>query len=161
MTDAQKRLRDLRARQSTERGRMATLGMAAELTEEMRAEFDTLETGVPDLERQIRGATVAVETEEAEQRTVAPEHRDADPEARERLELRKKVRMSNYIVAAIEQRGAVGPEHEYNASVGISGNRFPLELLAPAEARAATEERATTEHRRGHPAAHVAGQVVR
>ena len=86
-----------------------------------------------------------METEEAEQRTVAPEHRDADPEVRERAELRKKVRMSNYIIAAVEQRAAVGPEQEYNAAIGISGNRFPLELLAPPEARAAPEARATTD----------------
>ena len=145
MTAAQKRLRDLRARQSQERGRMAELGMVDALTDETRAELDTIEGGTPDLERQIRGATVAVETEEAEQRTVAPEHRDADPELRERLELRAKVRMSNYIVAAVEQRAVVGPEAEYNAAVAITGNRFPLELLAPPEARAArAEDRATT-----------------
>ena len=119
--------------------------MVDALTDETRAELDTIESGTPDLERQIRGATVAVETEEAEQRTVAPEDRDADPEDRERVELRKKVRMSNYIVAAVEQRAAVGPEQEYNAAIGISGNRFPLELLAPPEARAArAEDRATT-----------------
>ena len=145
MTAAQKRLRDLRARQSQERGRMAELGMVEALTDETRAELDTIESGTPDLERQIRGATVAVETEEAEQRTVAPEHRDDDPELRERRALRAKVRMSNYIVAAVEQRGVIGPEAEYNAAVAISGNRFPLELLAPPEARAATEERATTD----------------
>ena len=33
--------------------------------------------------------------------------------------------------AAIEQRSAAGAELELNASMGIAGNRFPLELLAP------------------------------
>ena len=145
MTPAQTKLRQLRERQSKERGRMAELAVADNLTDETRAELDGIEGGTPDLERQLRAATTAVEAEEAEQRAVAPDHRDADPEMRERLELRGKVRMSNYIVAAVEQRAAVGPEHEYNASIGISGNRFPLELLAPPEQRAArTEDRETT-----------------
>ena len=68
MTVAQKKLRELRARQSRERQRMAELGLAENLTDETRAEFDGIEAGTADLERQIRAATVAVETEEAEQR---------------------------------------------------------------------------------------------
>ena len=91
MTAAQKRLRDLRARQSQERGRMAELGMVDALTDETRAELDTIESGTPDLERQIRGATVAVETEEAEQREAgaAAAAPGGDAEDRERLELRQ------------------------------------------------------------------------
>ena len=43
-------------------------------------------------------------------------------------------------------RSADGAEAEFNAAVGIGGNRFPLELLAPAERRAErTEDRATTD----------------
>ena len=145
MSPKQKRLRDLKARQSRERGTMATLAQVDTLTDEQRSEMDTIEQGVPDLERLLRAAQGAVDDEESEQRSAAPEGTVDDPEVRERLELRKKVRMSNYIVAAVEQRAAVGPEQEYNASIGISGNRFPLELLAPPEARAATEDRATTD----------------
>ena len=147
MTSTQKKLRELRERQSKERGRMAELAIADNLTDESRAELDAIETGTPDLERQLRAATGAVETEEAEQReaVAAGDTPAGDTENRESLELRKKVRMSNYILAAVEQRAAVGPEHEYNAAIGITGNRFPLELLAPPEQRAArTEERATT-----------------
>ena len=46
--------------------------------------------------------------------------------------------MSGYVGAAIEQRAAAGAEGEYNQALGIAGNRFPLELLAPAEHRAST-----------------------
>ena len=147
MTAAQKRLRELRERQSLQRQRMAELSVVESLTDETRAELDTIERGVPDLERQLRAATTAAEAEETEQRDAAATgNRDGlDAEDRERLELRKKVRMSNYIVAAVEQRAAVGPEQEFNCAIGISGNRFPMELLAPPEQRAAhTEERATT-----------------
>ena len=54
MTDAQKRLRELLARQSQERGRMAELAAVDELTDETRSELDALEKGTPDLERQLR-----------------------------------------------------------------------------------------------------------
>ena len=71
MTHAQTRLRDLRQRQSRERGRMAELSRVDSLSDETRAELDTIETGTPDLERQIRAATVVVEAEETEQRDAA------------------------------------------------------------------------------------------
>ena len=144
MTPTQKKLRELRERQSKERGRMAELAVAAELTDETRAELDTIETGTPDLERQLRAATVAVETEETEQRDAGADARqpEGDTEDRERLELRSKAKLGSYVVAAIEQRAATGAEAEFNAALGISGNRFPLELLAPPEQR--TEDRAVT-----------------
>ena len=140
MTDAQKRLRELRDRQSKERGRMAELAVADELTDETRSELDGIEKNTPDLERQLRAATIAVETEESEQRTANPAGDAGDTEDRERAELRGKVRMGAYVAAAIEQRSADGAEAEYNQSVGIAGNRFPLELLAPPEQRAARAE---------------------
>ncbi len=139
MTKAQKRLADLLERQSKSRQRMAELAGADELNDETRAELDTIEAGVPDLERQIRAARVAAADEEAEQRQAA---RDTEPDAedRERAELRGKVRLSRYIGAAVETRAADGPEAEYNAAIGLPANRFPLELLAAP----ATETRATT-----------------
>ena len=144
MTNAQKRLRELRERQSKERQRMAELGRAESLTDETRAELDTIETGTPDLERQLRAATVAVDDEDAEQREAAKagDKPEGDTEDRERLELRSKIKMSGYVVAACENRAVAGAEGEYNAALGIGANRFPLELLAPPEQRA--EDRATT-----------------
>ena len=144
MTPAQKTLRDLRNRQSKERGRMAELGAAESLTDETRAELDGIENGTPDLERQIRAATVAVETEESEQRAAgaAAGNPASDAEDRERAELRGKVKLGAYVAAAIEQRSADGAEAEFNAALGFAGNRFPLELLAPPERR--TEDREAT-----------------
>ena len=69
MTPTQKRLRDLRDRQSRERGRMAELAIVDDLTDEQRSELDTIERATPDLERQIRAATVALEDEEREAET--------------------------------------------------------------------------------------------
>ena len=151
MTAAQKRLRELRQRQSTERGRMAELSRVDELSDEQRSELDRIETGTPDLERQLRAATVAAETEESEQRAAGEGARapEGDAEDRERAELRRKVRMSGYVAAAVEQRSADGAELEYNAAVGIAGNRFPLEMLAPTlETRATTDTDIVTTPRR-------------
>ena len=150
MTNLQKQLKSLRARQSVERGRMSELAIADSLTDETRAEMDELETGTADLERQLRAAQAAVDLEEAEQRTAAPSHDDGgDAEDREIRELRSKVKMSGYVSAAIEQRAADGVEGEYNAARSIAGNRFPLELLAPPlEQRAVTDTDTTTTPRR-------------
>ena len=78
MTSAQKRLRDLRERQSRERGRMAELALLDNLDDETRAELDRLEQGVPDLERQLRAATVALEDEERESATSAVNEPDTE-----------------------------------------------------------------------------------
>ncbi len=147
MTDAQRRLRELRDRQSKERGRMAELSRVDSLTDETRAELDQLESGTADLERLLRAARTAVETEESEQRAAGAAARapEGDAETRERAELRGKVKLTGYVAAAVEQRGADGAEAEYNAALGIAGNRFPLELLAPPEKRASVEQRATTD----------------
>lgn len=151
MTAAQKRLRELRERQSKERGRMAELALVPELTDEQRSELDTIEQGTPDLERQLRAATVAVEDEEQEQRAAGAAARqpEGDAEDRERAELRGRVRLGNYVAAAVEQRSADGAELEFNSALGIAGNRFPLELLAPPlETRATTDTDTQTTPRR-------------
>ena len=108
---------------------MAELGRAESLTDETRAELDTIETGTPDLERQLRAATVAVDDEDAEQRAAAKagDKPEGDTEDRERAELRSKVKMSGYVVAACENRSVAGAEAEYNDAIGIQANRFPLE----------------------------------
>ena len=153
MTPAMKRLRDAREAKSKNRQRLAEIGLMADaaLTDEIRSEQDALEGAIPDLERRERSATVAVETEESEQRAAGAAAREpeGDAEDRERAELRRKVRLSGYVSAAVEQRSADGAELEYNAAVGIAGNRFPLEMLAPTlETRATTDTDIVTTPRR-------------
>ena len=65
------------------------------------------------------------------------------PEDRERIELRSKARLTSYVQAALEQRAVADVEADFNAACNISGNRFPLELLAPPEQRA--EQRAKSQ----------------
>lgn len=160
MTPAQKRLRELRERQSKERARMAELGRegdADKWTDETRAEYDRLEAGIPDLERELRQAARDVEAEETEQREAGKTARqpEGDAETRERAELRSKVTLSRYVEAAMEKRSADGAEAEYLAAneiplVGrLGGTAFPLELLVPeVETRATTDTDTQTTPRR-------------
>ena len=50
MTDAQRRLRELRDRQSKERQKLAELSRVDSLSDEQRSELDGIETGTPDLD---------------------------------------------------------------------------------------------------------------
>lgn len=124
MTESQRRLRELRERQSKERQRMAELAQESELTDETRAELDKIEKGTPDLERQIRAAMTAVETEERDQQT--KETDKPDSEMRERIELRSKAMLTNYLLAAARGRMVDGAEAELQAAAGVSG--IPIEL---------------------------------
>ena len=143
MTTAQKRLRDLRERQSKERGRMAELSLVDELNDEQRSELDKIESGTPDLERQIRAAMVAAETEETEQETTQTTEPDA--EQRERVELRNKAQLTNFLRAALSGQQIEGAEAELRSAAGVTG--IPLELWdvpKPIEERAATLAPGTT-----------------
>ena len=134
MTDAQKRLRELRDRQSRERGTMAELAQADALTDEQRSALDSIEKGTPDLERQIRAAMVGLEEEERAAETKETDSPDA--EMRERIELRGKAMLTNYILAAARGRMVDGAEAELCAAAGVQG--IPLELWdlpRPAEQR--------------------------
>ncbi len=98
---------------------MAELALLETLSDEHRAELDTIESGVPDLERQLRAATIAAEDEEREQRAAGTgaAQPEGDAETRERAALREKVSLSAYVSAAIEQRAADGTAAEYNAAL--------------------------------------------
>lgn len=143
MTPAQRKLKELRERQSRERQRLAELGLADSLTDETRSELDTLEAGTPDLERQIRAATVAVEAEEAAQET---ETRDnPDSEQRERVELRSKAMLGRYLASAARGRLPDGAEAELTAAAGVAPGQIPLELWdTPRPESERREERAIT-----------------
>ena len=118
MTTAQKRLRELRERQSKDRGRMAELAVLDDLNDEQRSELDTIEKGTPDLERQIRAAVIAIEDEDksAEVRKA----NEPDAELRERRELRSKASLTEYLVARMQGRVIAGAEAEPGRCSGRS-----------------------------------------
>ena len=132
MSPSQQKLRSLRDRQSRERGKMAELGLADELSDETRAELDGIEAGTADLERQIRASQIAVDEEDRssiiERGTAAP-----DPELRERVELRSRVAVGKYLQAALKGRAPDGAEGELQQAVGCDG--IPFEIWQRPEQR--------------------------
>ena len=140
MTAAQKKLRELRDRQSRERGKMAELGLADELTDETRAELDGIEAGTADLERQLRAAQVAVD-EEDRSSIIDTGTPTGDAEQRERIELRSRASVGRYLSAALKGRAPDGAEAELQQAASVDG--IPIELWErPAEQR--QEDRAIT-----------------
>ena len=110
------------------------------MTDEVRAEADRLAGEYKNAETQHRSAVIA---EADEQRAAADDFNagGGDGEAAEVRALRGRVRIGEYVGAAIDQRMAEGAEAELNAALKMRGNAFPLSLLAPApvEARATTD----------------------
>ena len=126
MTATQKKLRELRERQSKERGRMAELAVVDELNTEQRSELDAIENGTPDLERQIRAATAGLEDEEkaAETRTA----NEPDAELRERRELRGRASLTEFLLARMQGRMVQGSEAELAGAAETRDGTIPLEL---------------------------------
>ena len=124
---------------------MAELAMLDTLDTETRAELDGLESGTPDLERQLRAAQVAVEAEERESTIAVASGEDAEPA--ERRELRSRCSVGRYLLGAA--RGKTdGAEAELQQELSLSANQIPLEVWQRApETRQAdgdTEQRAIT-----------------
>ena len=139
MSPAQKRLRELRDRQSRERQKMAELSLVESLTDEQRQELDTIEAGTPDLERQLRAAAVAVD-EEDRASTIETANRAPDAEQRERVELRSRASVGRYLTAALRGRAPDGAEAELQQAAQVDG--IPYELWQRPEQR--QEDRAIT-----------------
>ena len=141
MSPAQKRLRELRDRQSKERQTMAELSLVDSLSDEQRSELDRIEAGVPDLERQLRAAQVAVEHEDRaakiEDGTKAP-----DAEMRECVELRSRASVGRYLLSALRGRAPDGAEGELQAAAGVDG--IPLEIWQRPPQEQRDEQRAIT-----------------
>ena len=122
---------------------MAELSRESELTAETRAELDRIEAGTPDLERQIRAAVLAVEQEDEEAESRAREGAP-DAEHRERIALRGRASLTEYLLAHAQGRQVQGAEAELRVAAGVSG--IPLELWdVPAPEGRSAEGRAVTD----------------
>ena len=122
--------------QSTLRETINRLLGLAEMTEEQRGELTVATERATALEVELRAA-ILVEPEITITEGV-------DAEARERLELRSKSSVVNYVKAACEMRSVSGPEAEFNSALSMGADQFPLELLAPPEKRQTTDTDTST-----------------
>ena len=89
-------------------------------TDAIKAEETALQGEYKTLETRYRSALIA--EGEGETKPAAP-----DAEKRERVELRGKAQLTNYLRAALAGRRVDGPEAELSAAAGI-GDGIPLEL---------------------------------
>ena len=123
-------LQKLQLRASEIRTRLAELAGLNEQTDETRAELGTLRTEYTDIETRSQAAMIA-EDAPAPPRP-DPDSGDETAAERELRALRGRVEFTPYLAAALERRGVnEGAELEYNQAMGLRGDYFPLEILAP------------------------------
>ena len=122
MTPAQRKLKALLNEESSVKETLTTLSGKDELSDEERTQLGDAEQRYTSMQVEIRAARTLVEAEgEGETRDAAP-----DAEQRERVELRSKASLTNYLLAAAQGRMVAGAEAELQAAAGVSG--IPIEL---------------------------------
>ena len=111
----------LELRRSEIRQRLGEIAGTETLTDELRTEAATLQTEMGDLEIRYRAA---VQSEEEAQRQAGAELPDA--EMRERIELRGRARLTEYLRCRAAGTLPAGAEAELQAAAGVT--QIPLEL---------------------------------
>ena len=120
---------------SKTRQRLGELAAINEPTAEQTAELTRLQGELPGLEQRWQAAVQAEPPEET--RVLG----DMTPEQRERVELRSRASLGNYLMAAAQGRAPSGAEHELAAAAEVSSGGIPIELWdvrEPEETRAIT-----------------------
>ena len=93
-----------------------------DFTTEVRSEAQALEREYADLETRHRAATIAEASNEETR-----QHDEPDRELRERMELRERATLTNYLLSAAQGRMPHGAELELQQAAGVSG--IPVELF--------------------------------
>ena len=125
-------LQKIQLRLSKVRLRLQEISAIDDLTDEIRSESETLQAEYTDLEIRQQAA-IAAEGEPETRNLDGP-----DAEMRERIELRSRASLTNFLTAAIAGRQVAGAEAELQSAAGI-GNGIPLEIWdtpVPVETRA-------------------------
>ena len=135
MTDAQR----LTIKASEQRSRLAELAALDDVTDEQRAELDTLTSAHQDTERQLRAAIAA--EGDAARVDAGPK---VDPEVRERMELRGRANVGAFVAAALSGRMPDGAEAEYAAACKVPGGHIPLDAFEVDRPALEREQRAVT-----------------
>ena len=125
-------LQKLQLRQSEIRQAINALLGNDSRTDEQGAELEKLTGEGQGLEVELRAAIVAAPDPETTDRLW---HGDEDPELREKLELRSKARVTDFIVARLRSQPVAGASLEYSQAEGCEG-AIPPSLLREPETRA-------------------------
>ena len=124
--------------QSEKRQKVNALLGKDSLTDEERAELDTLTTRLQQIETEYRAA-VTVEASETQETRNAPDGLDA--EHRERLDLRRRCMLTRYFQSRLGGAALRGAELEYLAADGVPEGSIPLSVMDP-DPRDRAEQRA-------------------
>ena len=130
------KLREVQASKARLSATLNGLNGGSETTTEQRAELVRLGNEEADGLEAINAA----EVEERAAADAAQQRADASGETAELREIRSQVTFSDYLAAGVEKRSLHGAALEYSQARGCGGNRFPMDVLAPAP----REERAVT-----------------
>ena len=139
MTESQK----IELRRSKVRERLGEIQKLSgdEYTDEVKAEERALQDEYTGLEQRHRTAIIAEDKALDDAKGEAGDGIDA--EQRERIELRTKAQLSNFLTAAARGRLVDGPEAELCGAAGVTG--IPIELWdVPAPETRSAEQRAIT-----------------
>ena len=143
----------LTVRASEIRQKLNELSGADELTDEQRAQVDTLTTEFTDVEVRMRAALIA-EGEDVEQR-----FETEDSEARARREIRNKTGLRDYLTAACSGAPVTGAAAEFNAACGVAAGDHVPRALFDDPARELRQARQRSEFRAVTPGPAVDGPV--
>ena len=129
MTKAQRTLLEIQGRQSELRSRLGVLaGMDSRTTDE-ETELTAVETKLSGCEPELRAALSASAAEDDSARSTV---QTTDSEGRERLELRAKTGIADFLRAAAGGTSVSGAAAEYCQSLGIpASGHLPMSLFAP------------------------------
>ena len=131
----------LQLEQSTKRQKINDLLGKDSLTDDERGALDTLTGRMQQIEVEYRAAVVAEDADLDARRAEAGE---GDAETRERVALRGKARLTEFLLCRAQGRLPSGAEAELQAAAGVNG--IPLELwdVPQPEGRSSAEQRAVT-----------------
>ena len=140
MTKAQRTLLEIQGRQSEMRSRLAVLAAQDSRSADEETELTTVETKLSGCEPELRSALAAAAAEDDSARSAVP---TTDPETRERLELRSKTGLADFLKAAVGGAAVTGAAGEYAAACGVpTVGHVPMAIFA--RTAPAVEERAIT-----------------
>ena len=140
MTKAQRTLLEVQGRQSELRSRLAVLAAQDSRSADEETELTTVETKLSGCEPELRAALSAAAAEDDASRSTVP---TTDPENRERLKLRSKTGIGDFLSAAAVGGPVTGAAAEYAAACGVPvGGYLPMAIFTrttpPVEERAIT-----------------------
>ena len=129
MTKAQRTLLEIQGRQSEMRSRLAVLAAQDTRSADEETELTAVETKLSGCEPELRSALAAAAAEDDSARSAVP---TTDPENRERLELRSKTGIGDFLAAAAVGGAVTGAAAEYAAACGVPtvGGHLPMALFA-------------------------------